>query len=137
MKAEIIPLLIVDDVPANVEYLEDTLGFGLDHTVDDEELAVMKYRGATVMIQNRKACAAGRGISTKEHIPADGIALLIRVDDIEQAYTEAQKNKARVTGYLQDIANTSGPSIRRFNVALPEGHIITLFSYIRNQPEIA
>jgi hypothetical protein len=109
VKAEVIPLLIVDDVRVNVEYLEYTLGFRLDNTVAEEELAVMKYRCATVMLQSRKAYAASRGASFEKFVPADGIELMLQTDNLDEAYAAAVKNNAQVTRHLPTTREASGP----------------------------
>ena len=129
MKAEIIPLLIVKDVAANVEYLEDALKFKLDRLSDGNEFAVMKYLGATLMLQSQRLYASSRNISPEECTLEHGIEILLRIRGVDEAYEQARK-KARIIRQLHSVSENFESSIRRFSVALPDGHIITFFEYI-------
>lgn len=130
MHAQIIPLFVVSDVAANIEYLERTLGFRLHREADGGHFAVMEYRGAHLMLQSKRFYSWSRDVSLEDKPLGLGIEILIRVRGVEEVYAAAVANDAVVSRHLHSIAESLEYCIRRFSAALPDGYAITFHEYV-------
>jgi uncharacterized glyoxalase superfamily protein PhnB len=130
MQAQIIPLLVVNDVSANIEYLEKCLGFSTHRLSDGGEFAVMVYRGAFLMIESRRLYASSRKMSFGEGAVGLGTETLIKVSDVEYVYNLARNNGAEIARAIHSVAETAEFNIRRFSVSLPDGYLLTFFDYV-------
>ncbi len=130
MQAQLIPLLVVDDVTANVEYLEKRLGFSLHRMSDGGEFAVMDYRSVFLMLESRRLYASSRGVDFGENQLGIGTETLIKVADVDDVYSKARDNGADIKRAIHSVAETTEFNIRRFSVGLPDGYTITFFTYV-------
>jgi hypothetical protein len=130
MQAQIIPLLVVNEVAANVEYLEKRLGFSVHRMSDGGEFAVMVYRGVFLMVESRRLYTSSRDVNFGENPVGLGTEILIRIADVDEVYGQVRENGADLIRTIHSIAETAEFDIRRFSAALPDGHTITFFDYV-------
>lgn len=134
MKAEIIPLVIVNDVLETIKYLETYCKFELIRTAYQQEFAVMEYRGATLMLQSRKLYNQGRGVPIEEH-RGTGIEILVRIQGVMEAYIDTVNRGGTIVAHLHGVAETPESAVHRFSITLPDRQIITFFEYVPNMKE--
>ena len=129
MTAEIIPLLVVKDVAANIDYLTKTLGFEFVRAEDGGQFAVMKYHGARLMLQSRQLYAFSRKVSFDEVTVGQGVEILIKINGVDEVFQTVREKGANITRPIHSVAETEHTAIRRFSAALSDGYVITFFEY--------
>ncbi len=132
MQVQLIPLIVVNDVSANVGYLEKHLGFSAHRIADGGEFAVMVYRGVFLMLESRRLYTSSREVAFGDNQVGLGMEILIRVPDIDDVYSKARDNGAKIIRTIHSIAETAEFNIRRFSTSLPEGYMLTFFEYIHS-----
>lgn len=133
MQAQIIPLFIVNDVSANIAYLEKHLGFSVRRIADGGEFAIVSYQEAFLMLESRRLYASSRSVSFGEPAAGQGMEILIKVSDVDEVYQAARVSGATIVRVIHSVAETVEFNIRRFSVALPDGFVITFFNYVHTE----
>lgn len=131
MQAEIIPLIVVKDVSANVKYLETVFGFEIRHQAFAGEFVAMEYHGATFELQSSRLYECGCKKTPEGSDRGKNIEIQLRIQGVRGVYTEAVHNGAIIISHLNSMEETRKLAILRFSAALPDGHVITFFESTR------
>lgn len=116
MRAEMIPMIMVEDVKTNVDYLTLTLGFHVDLISADGCCAIVNYCGALLMLRSRN--------DGQDGMIQSNVEIIIQTDDIEQVYKRALSSGAIVREYIVVHTAMAGTVSRRFSVSLPDGYAL-------------
>ncbi len=133
MQAQLIALIVVDDIAATVEYLENRLGFAMHRISDGGEFAVMVFRGVFLMLESRRLYTSSREVAFGENPLGLGMEILLKIPDVDDAYHKVRASGAVITRTIHSVAETAEFNIRRFSTVLPDGYTITFFDYVHTE----
>ena len=126
--AVVVPLLMVDDVAATVEYYEAKLGFAreLVYPPAAPEFATVRFEGARLMFEAGAGFAAKYGMEATVWPWGRGVDLNVAMDGAIDAYY------GRVTAAGAEVARpifTTEYGMRQFTVRDLNGYLLTFIRH--------
>ena len=117
----VVPVFLVDDIPATCEYYERVLGFEVGFTYGSPPAFASVYRSQAVLHLTSSDRPGARNSAAAAGV-RDGADAYVIVNDIDELFDELQRHGATITGQL--ISQDYG--MREFQVEDLNGYRLTL-----------